>query len=212
MQVSILEIYNETIRDLLAQDVGDRKLEVRQDAVKGMYVPDLTLVPVVSMAEVLELLDVADQNRSVASTNMNQHSSRSHLMLSCDIESKNKVDRTARLARQAPPHRPRGLGAHRQVGRDRRAPQGGAEHQQVALRARRRDSRARNKQGHVPVPQLDAPHMLQDSLEKDSKTLMFRGARARRARASRDARARARPFPPPPSPLPRRAGLCARPR
>ena len=63
VQVSILEIYNETIRDLLAQDVGDRKLEVRQDAVKGMYVPDLTLVPVVSMAEVLELLDVADQNR-----------------------------------------------------------------------------------------------------------------------------------------------------
>jgi hypothetical protein len=51
INVSILEIYNETIRDLLAENVGDRQLSVKQGP-QGMYVPDLTMVPVESLDEV----------------------------------------------------------------------------------------------------------------------------------------------------------------
>jgi hypothetical protein len=56
----------------------------------GNYVPDLTMVNVDSLDEVIELLGLADQNRSTAKTNMNEHSSRSHLILSCYIVSTNK--------------------------------------------------------------------------------------------------------------------------
>ena len=38
-----------------------------------------------------ELLSLADQNRSVTATNMNEHSSRSHLMLNVTVESTNRV-------------------------------------------------------------------------------------------------------------------------
>ena len=45
IQVSILEIYCEQIRDLLAENVGAQRLEIRQGD-KGNYVPNLTWVPV----------------------------------------------------------------------------------------------------------------------------------------------------------------------
>jgi kinesin family protein C2/C3 len=62
--VSILEVYNETINDLLVPGGGDDKLEVRQGEF-GNYVPGLTTVPVSSLEEVSNLLSVADRNRYV---------------------------------------------------------------------------------------------------------------------------------------------------
>jgi kinesin family protein C2/C3 len=44
-----------------------------------------------SCVQVLELLAFADKNRSTASTNMNEHSSRSHLMLSVVVRSANTI-------------------------------------------------------------------------------------------------------------------------
>ena len=87
--VSVLEVYNEQIKDLLAEDVGERRYTVREGP-HGNYVPDLTMVNVDSLEEVIELLSLADMNRSTAKTNMNEHSSRSHLILSCYIVSTNK--------------------------------------------------------------------------------------------------------------------------
>jgi kinesin family member C2/C3 len=59
-------------------------MQVRQSE-RGNYVPDLTTVQVHSMAEVLQLLALGDANRSSACTNMNEHSSRSHLMLTVQV-------------------------------------------------------------------------------------------------------------------------------
>ena len=61
----------------------------------GNYVPNLTIVPVTAMNEVTELLAIADKNRSTASTNMNEHSSRSHLMLSVYVSSRNRLSGAA---------------------------------------------------------------------------------------------------------------------
>jgi Kinesin motor domain len=60
-------------------------MQVRQSE-RGNYVPDLTTVQVHSMAEVLQLLTLGDANRSSACTNMNEHSSRSHLMLTVQVQ------------------------------------------------------------------------------------------------------------------------------
>lgn len=64
--------------------------KVRQGE-RGNHVPNLTMVDVTTMDEVMQLLALADTNRSTAATNMNEHSSRSHLMLSINVESVNIV-------------------------------------------------------------------------------------------------------------------------
>ena len=96
ISLSILEIYNETIRDLLvdkATDVSTKKLEARQGP-NGMTVPGLTMIPVTSLNDVIESMDKAKANRSQACTDMNAHSSRSHCMLSIHVSSFNNVTST----------------------------------------------------------------------------------------------------------------------
>ncbi|KXZ46835.1 hypothetical protein GPECTOR_40g569 [Gonium pectorale] len=89
---SVLEIYNEQIYDLLmsgAQD-GD-KLDVKQGP-EGMYVPGLKLEEVKDMADVTAMIGRGKSNRSTYATNMNEHSSRSHLVLSVYVNSVNKLN------------------------------------------------------------------------------------------------------------------------
>lgn len=86
--VSILEVYNENINDLLVPGGSGDKLEIRQSEF-GNIVPGLTMVAVTSLEEVKMYLQTADRNRSQACTNMNEHSSRSHMMLQVNILSEN---------------------------------------------------------------------------------------------------------------------------
>ncbi|PNW84448.1 hypothetical protein CHLRE_03g145107v5 [Chlamydomonas reinhardtii] len=91
---SVLEIYNEQIYDLLmngAQD-GD-KLDVKQGP-DGMYVPGLKLEEVKDMGEVTAMIGRGKANRSTYATNMNEHSSRSHLVLSVYITAVSKQNGT----------------------------------------------------------------------------------------------------------------------
>jgi kinesin family protein C2/C3 len=89
VSMSMLEIYNESIRDLLALPADRGKsLEVRQGP-QGNHVPDCRLEVVASVEAVNELWSEGTRNRSVASTNMNEHSSRSHLIVSVVVEGLN---------------------------------------------------------------------------------------------------------------------------
>ena len=65
ISVSVLEIYCEQIRDLLSANVGGERLDIRQGE-HGNYVPNLTVVPVTEIREVIELINLADKNRSTA--------------------------------------------------------------------------------------------------------------------------------------------------
>lgn len=78
--VSYMEIYNENIRDLLIPLDKNRsqKLEVKHHPQFGNYVPGLTVNAVTSYVDVKKILDFGIKTRSVASTNMNATSSRSH--------------------------------------------------------------------------------------------------------------------------------------
>ena len=86
IKVSLLEIYNETIRDLLdpkdSQTGDDKKLDVKLAPEGGTTVPGMACVEVERMQDVLDLLATGERNRSVGCTNMNEHSSRSHMILS----------------------------------------------------------------------------------------------------------------------------------
>ena len=86
-RVSFLEIYNETIKDLLVEKEDiDKKLEIKKDSKGGVHVPQLTMVDVKAMDEVEVLMERASRARSVASTDMNAQSSRSHSVFTLHIQ------------------------------------------------------------------------------------------------------------------------------
>jgi len=77
LEVSFLEIYNEEVGDLLTKD-NSKKLRVRVSSKKGVYIQGLTIKAVGDFDQAKWLIDMGFNNRSVASTNMNATSSRSH--------------------------------------------------------------------------------------------------------------------------------------
>ena len=82
ISISCLEIYNETVVDLLVKKREQRPLDIKQAADGGVYVAELTELPVASVAEVTTLLhSTAYPNRHTSATSMNDHSSRSHCAL-----------------------------------------------------------------------------------------------------------------------------------
>ncbi|CAM1320682.1 KIF3B (predicted), partial [Pycnogonum litorale] len=85
VSASYLEIYQEEVRDLLAKDQNVR-LELKERADTGVYVKDLSSFVCKSVKEIEHVMCVGNQNRSVGSTNMNEHSSRSHAIFIIKVE------------------------------------------------------------------------------------------------------------------------------
>ncbi|OAY68830.1 Kinesin-like protein KIFC3, partial [Ananas comosus] len=98
LTVSVLEVYNEQIHDLLLTGsqpgVASKRLEVRQFAEGVHHVPGLVEAHVGNMNEVWEVLQTGSKARAVGSTNANEHSSRSHWLsfLPCFILSENIIN------------------------------------------------------------------------------------------------------------------------
>ena len=86
VRASFIEIYNEDIYDLLDKK-GDVKKDLKESKDRGVFIKDLKTVPVKSVDEMFQLPDYGNSNRSVAKTNMNATSSRSHALFSVHIES-----------------------------------------------------------------------------------------------------------------------------
>jgi len=78
VDISYMEVYNESVYDLLTPEAGRRALRVREHPKKGAYVDGLVQVTVEDYEEVEALLDYGGCARTVATTTMNNHSSRSH--------------------------------------------------------------------------------------------------------------------------------------
>jgi len=174
-EVTMLEIYNEQVRDLLATGAKQEKnnLDIKQDAATGtMYCPGAVNQPVATMQDVLDFLALGQTNRAVASTNCNSESSRSHCVLSIQIK-----------------------GEHRETGAQcgsrlhlidlagsERLSRSGVEGQQV------KEAQSINKslsslgdviaalhgnQKHIPFRNSKLTYLLQDSLSGSSKVLML---------------------------------------
>ena len=79
VRVSYLEIYNETIKDLLTVD--DKSLDLREDPVKGATVAGITEVVATQTYEVITMLKIGNKNRMKEPTGANEVSSRSHAIL-----------------------------------------------------------------------------------------------------------------------------------
>ena len=100
IKVTLLEIYNESLRDLLEprDETGEaKKLDVKlassADGTSGFnngtFVPGVHTAVATCMEDVLDLLKRGEVNRTVAGTDMNERSSRSHMVLSVFVEGTN---------------------------------------------------------------------------------------------------------------------------
>jgi len=91
LEASFLEIYNESIKDLLVSK-SDKEISynIKHDN-KGTTVTDLTSVKVTEREQVSILLKRAAKNRAVGSTKCNERSSRSHSVFILKLTGHNEI-------------------------------------------------------------------------------------------------------------------------
>lgn len=104
VEVSYIEIYNEKVRDLL-NPKNKGNLKVREHPSLGPYVEDLSKLVVGSFHDIESLQDEGNKARTVAATNMNETSSRSHAVFTLvltqkrfDVETKLETEKVSRIS------------------------------------------------------------------------------------------------------------------
>ncbi|XP_027853036.1 osmotic avoidance abnormal protein 3 isoform X4 [Aphis gossypii] len=82
---SYIEIYNEEVRDLLSTDTK-RRLELKENPERGVYVHELSHHAVHDVIECQKLMEQGWRNRATGATMMNADSSRSHSIFTISVE------------------------------------------------------------------------------------------------------------------------------
>ena len=105
VKCSYLEIYNETVADLLAP-AGTTNAErnapvIREHDKKGIFVEGLTEAVVTNAEETYDLFTKGSFNRRVGMTEMNRESSRSHAVFTVSLESKRRPCQGAALQKRS---------------------------------------------------------------------------------------------------------------
>lgn len=90
LEISYLEVYNENLRDLLVAK-PDTKLNIRQNKRGQNYVDGAVRMKVDNADELQSIIDKAAYNRSVAFTDMNAQSSRSHSVFMLHLKGHNSI-------------------------------------------------------------------------------------------------------------------------
>ncbi|KAJ3016780.1 NADH-ubiquinone oxidoreductase chain 1 [Thoreauomyces humboldtii] len=108
LRVSYMEIYNETIRDLLSPDQID--LRIHEDRKRGVFVSPLKEEIVTSPKQVMRIIRKGEENRHFGATDYNEHSSRSHTIFQMIIESRERGQSGAASPRVGGPGSARGRG------------------------------------------------------------------------------------------------------
>ncbi|XP_063323408.1 kinesin-like protein KIF1A isoform X16 [Pelmatolapia mariae] len=104
VEVSYMEIYCERVRDLL-NPKNKGHLRVREHPLMGPYVEDLSKLAVTSYNDIQDLMDSGNKARTVAATNMNETSSRSHAVFNIiftqkrhDTEMDNTTEKVSKIS------------------------------------------------------------------------------------------------------------------
>ncbi|KAI1886203.1 hypothetical protein AGOR_G00211570 [Albula goreensis] len=105
VEVSYMEIYNEKVRDLLDPKGNRQSLKVREHKVLGPYVDGLSQLAVTNFEDIESLMSEGNKSRTVAATNMNEESSRSHAVFSIiitqtlyDLQSGNSGEKVSKVS------------------------------------------------------------------------------------------------------------------
>ena len=181
MTVSMVEIYNETICDLLCEEKMAKQqaktrgkgkgLEIKMGP-NGNEVVGATLLPVNTADDIHFIMERGQTNRSTQSTKANEHSSRSHCLLLIYIEGlelQKNVKMTGKLVMVDL------AGSERISKTDASGARlKEAQHINKSLSALGNVINAlKQKNNHVPFRDSKLTYLLQDSLSKDNKALMI---------------------------------------
>ncbi|XP_019422125.1 PREDICTED: kinesin-like protein KIN-14R isoform X2 [Lupinus angustifolius] len=172
ISVSVFEVYNEQIRDLLATGPTSKRLEIKQASEGSHHVPGVVEAKVDNISEVWNVLQAGSNARAVGSNNINEHSSRSHCMLCIMVKAKNLMSGECTKSK---------LWLVDLAGSERLAR---TDVQGERLKEAQNINRSLSalgdvisalaaKSSHIPYRNSKLTHLLQDSLGGDSKTLMF---------------------------------------
>jgi len=172
ISVGMLEIYNDNVHDLLVKQKKNNKksLEIKRDMEGRIIVADLTKEPVTSLKDVMRLLKKGNEGRATAATDLNEHSSRSHMVLTVDVKSgiggEELSSGTLYLVDLAGSERVRKSAVE---GKELKE----ATHINKSLSALGNVMEALDrKASHVPYRDSKLTYLLQDSLGGNSRTLM----------------------------------------
>ncbi|KAL3142364.1 hypothetical protein ABBQ38_002701 [Trebouxia sp. C0009 RCD-2024] len=90
LRMSMMEIYNEVLNDLL--DPSRANLKLREDPKRGFYVEGIKEETLVSAEHALSVIATGVAHRKVSATSFNEGSSRSHTILRLSVESSERPD------------------------------------------------------------------------------------------------------------------------
>jgi kinesin family protein C2/C3 len=184
LELGMLEIYNDEVYDLLGTQGASMKekqegamkaggkasLDIRRNKDGRIEVPNLTRESVQSIQEVMELLKRGNSNRATASTDMNEHSSRSHMVLSVDVysglEDSQKNKGTLYLVDLAGSERVRKSNVQGD-----QLKEAGYINKSLSALGNVMEALDR-KASHVPYRDSKLTYLLQDSLGGNSRTMM----------------------------------------
>lgn len=170
LSVSVLEVYNEKLFDLLTGD-RSKPLSIHQGA-DGTYVGDLTSDVVKTEADVQETMAKAEKHRSVSSTKMNSDSSRSHLLLQLMVVGQNKISGQRTFGKLTLVDLAGSERISKTEAAGERLVEAAAINKSLTALGQVFQALATNSP-HVPYRNSKLTHALQDSLGGDSKTCVF---------------------------------------
>ena len=174
MRVNMVEIYNESVRDLLVDPAAGPapELDIRSNSDGGQYMPGVVEVPVTAPADIERVMERGSQNRSVTATHSNEVSSRSHSLLLVTIHGVNKVNGETTAGKLVLVD----LAGSERVNKSGVTGQAMKEAQNInrSLSALGDVIAAlANKAGHVPFRNSKLTWLLADSLAGNNKSLMI---------------------------------------
>ncbi len=100
VRISCMELYNEELRDLLC--TATTTLSIQEDRHDNVQIRGLTERTVDTIDELMAVIQIAEENRTVGSTAMNERSSRSHTIFRLTYEKKETTTTTAGVTNFAP--------------------------------------------------------------------------------------------------------------
>ncbi|KAH7910196.1 P-loop containing nucleoside triphosphate hydrolase protein [Hygrophoropsis aurantiaca] len=178
MEGQFLEIYNETINDLLGKGEFDKKKhEIKHDK-SGTRVTDVNVVSLQSPSEVRSILKVANSRRTVAATLMNERSSRSHSVFTLRISGLNmhtgeQCEGSLNLVDLAGSERLNSSGAASDKERLKETQNINRSLSALGDVIAALGEKSEKNEKHIPYRNSKLTYLLQNSLSGNSKTLMI---------------------------------------
>ncbi|GAA6109834.1 kinesin-like protein KIN-14I [Tachysurus ichikawai] len=174
VSASMLELYNDRLQDLFVSpaEALSKRIEIKKDKKGLVFAQGAEAKEATSAGELFALFELGSANRHIAATKMNIESSRSHLIISIMLESRNLANGSMTYGK---------LNLVDLAGSERAAKTGAKDDQLKEANSINKSLSALGdvisalamEQAHVPYRNNKLTQLMQDSLGGNAKTLMF---------------------------------------